>query len=117
MGHAIILAYLFVGVLASSGYLAYCRKENRARQAGLRDETLLSDEKSSEFSDSREARIAHAKELRAQRVRELKSQGFRGKIKALYASLDEGGGGVYADLDEARTLKGDAWSGFGQYQS
>ncbi len=119
MGHSIILAYMFIGLLASSGYLVYCRKENRARAQGRRTETLLSDETKSEPEvpnglNTRQARIDKAKEIREQHIRDLKSQGFRGKIKAMYAALDEGPGGVYADEDEAKTLKGDAWSGFGE---
>jgi len=104
------MAYMVVGIIASTAYLIVCRRQNASRASGAQDETLLSD--SPIQGESHEARKARAKSMRIERIQELKKQGLGGKVKALYASLDEGPGGVYADVDEARKLKGDAWSGF-----
>lgn len=101
---------MFVGILASTSYLLYCRRQNAARASGSHDETLLSD--SPLPGEDHEGRVQRARQMRRERVQELKAQGFRGRIKAIYADLDEGPGGVYADVDEARRMKGDAWSGF-----
>jgi hypothetical protein len=115
MGHSIILGCMFMGLLASSGYLVYCRRENRAREQGAHDETLLSDDTEPDTpACHRDERIARSKEIRKQRINDLNAQGLVGKLKAVRAALDEGSGGVYADVDEARSLKGDAWSGFRQ---
>lgn len=114
MGHAIALGYIVMGILASASYMWYCKVENRKRAAGLRDETLLMDESQAknDTPEARAERVERAAGMRRQRVAELKQQGLTGRFKALLASVDELGGGVYADVDDARVHKGDAWSGF-----
>ncbi len=114
MGHAIALAYIVMGICASACYMWYCKAENKKRAAGLRDETYLMDESQAKHDtpEARAERVERAAGMRRQRVAELKQQGLTGKFKALLASVDELGGGVYADVDDARLHKGDAWSGF-----
>lgn len=107
------MAFMVVGLAASGGYRVYCQRQNVARAAGKHDETLLSDEGKNE---THEARVNRARQLRLEHIRELRSQGLGGKIKAIYATLHEAPGGVYADVDEARRMKGDAWSGFSEYR-
>lgn len=114
LGHGVIMGYLAIGCVASVSYWFYVRKQNKEKLEGRHDEVYLADKEPNASLADLQARAA---EMRQQRVADIKAQGgLRNRIKALYARFDEAPGGVYANVDEARKLKGDAWSGF-QYRT
>ncbi|CCF52946.1 hypothetical protein NDA11_000035 [Ustilago hordei] len=108
LGHSVVLAYIVIGIICNAIFFFGLQWENRKREAGLRDETILANDP---------AMLASGKDLQAEaeriRAEEIK-QG--GAIGGLFRRLHVGGGGTYATVEEAKALKGDQYSGF-RYRS
>lgn len=99
MGHAIVLAYIVMGVVSNIIFYFGLRYENRQRDAGKRTETILADDP---------AMLASGKDLHAEAAR-IRAQEINdaGRIGGLFRRLHVGGGGTYATWEEAKMLKGD----------
>lgn len=104
MGHAIVLAYIVIGIISNVIFYFGLQYENRQRDAGKRSETILADDP---------AMLASGKDLHAEaaRIRAEEAQ-HAGAIGGFFRRLHIGGGGTYANWDEARLLKGDQVSTF-----
>ncbi|TKY85821.1 hypothetical protein EX895_005362 [Sporisorium graminicola] len=104
MGHAIVLAYIVIGIICNIIFYFGLRYENRQREAGKRNETILADDP---------AMLASGKDLQAEAAR-IRAQEIHGAglIGGLYRRLHIGGGGTYATWEEAKMLKGDQVSSF-----
>lgn len=104
MGHAIVLAYIVIGIISNLIFYFGLQYENRQRDAGKRDERILAEDPS--MASSGVDLQAEAARIRAEEIQQS------GALGGLYKRFHIGGGGTYATVDEARTLKGDQWSGF-----
>lgn len=104
MGHGIVLAYIVIGIISNTIFYFGLQHENRQRDAGKRDETILADDP---------AMLASGKDLQAEaaRIRAQEAQ-QAGTIGGLFRRLHVGGGGTYATREEAKSLKGDQVSTF-----
>ncbi|PWN47220.1 MFS general substrate transporter [Violaceomyces palustris] len=118
MGHGIVLGYIFSGLIFSTIYHFGVKLENRKRAQGLRDEKYLREEEEveveSEVGDKSSGGVERRKtlEIRAKEEREKEISQEKSKVKSILRRLDMAPGGTYVDVDEARRLKGDEWSGF-----
>ncbi|KAF8315931.1 MFS general substrate transporter [Clavulina sp. PMI_390] len=81
-GHSLVLSYTVTGFVASMVFIYKLDRENKARDAGLRDERILAD-------------LPGGKDIMAD-----------SEIESKYP------GGTYETVDEARREKGDLWSGY-----
>jgi len=104
MGHAIVLAYIVIGIVSNVIFYFGLQYENRQRQAGKRDEKILADDPA--IMASGVDLHAEAARIRSQEVQQA------GAVGGIFRRLHIGGGGTYATVDEAKSLKGDQWSGF-----
>ena len=103
--------YILLGMIATLTFLFGIRYENRRRERGDCDETILTSKNSS--PQEIEAAIVEAARIRKEEQVALKAQGgLKNKIRALYFSIDMRSGGVYATIEEAKNLKGDYYSKF-----
>lgn len=104
LGHSVVLAYIIVGIVCNAIFYFGLQWENRKREAGLRNETILADDP---------AMLASGKDLQAEaeRIRAQEAQ-QSGAFGGLCRRLHVGGGGTYATVEEAKALKGDQYSGF-----
>ncbi|EST05484.2 Major facilitator superfamily [Kalmanozyma brasiliensis GHG001] len=104
LGHAVVLAYIAIGLISNAIFYFALQRENRQRDAGKRNETILADDPSMQAS---------GKDLQAEaaqiREREIQQAGALG---GLMRRLHLGGGGTYATWEEAKVLKGDQVSTF-----
>lgn len=107
MGHSILLGYLALGVVSSAAWFFIANSKNRKRAAGLNKERILEDEYG---SDSGRDLVAEARQAREAERAQL------GMVARFFRRLHLSGGGTYATVQEAKSLKGDAWSGF-RYES
>ncbi|SNX84436.1 related to allantoate permease [Melanopsichium pennsylvanicum] len=104
LGHSVVLAYIVIGIISNAIFYFGLQYENRQREAGQRDETILADDPAMQASG--EDLQAEAARIRAQEVQQA------GTIGGLFRRLHIGGGGTYATTDEAKMLKGDHVSTF-----
>lgn len=104
MGHAIVLAYICIGIAANVIFYFGLKYENRQRDAGNRTETILADDPAMQASGK--DLQAEAAQIRAQEIKQA------GTIGGLFRRLHLGGGGTYATWEEAKMLKGDQVSTF-----
>ncbi|KAF8315932.1 MFS general substrate transporter [Clavulina sp. PMI_390] len=81
-GHTLVLSYAAMGLVSSVVFIYKLDRENKARDAGLRDERILAD------------------------LRGRKGALRDGETESEYS------GGTYETVDEARREKGDLWSGY-----
>ncbi|CBQ73100.1 related to allantoate permease [Sporisorium reilianum SRZ2] len=104
MGHAIVLGYIVIGIISNIVFFFGLQYENRQREAGRRNETILADDP---------AMLASGKDLQAEAAR-IRAQEIKdaGRIGGLFRRLHVGGGGTYATWEEAKMLKGDQVSTF-----
>lgn len=103
-GHSVVLGYIVIGIIANTVYYFGTQAENRKREAGHCNETILADDP---------AIVASGKDLQAEaaRIRAQEAQQVGG-LAGLRRRLHLAPGGTYATLEEAKRLKGDSWSGF-----
>ncbi|GAC93479.1 transporter [Pseudozyma hubeiensis SY62] len=104
MGHAIVLAYIVIGIISNTIFYFGLQYENRQRAAGKRSETILADDPT--MAASGKDLQAEAAQIRAQEIQQS------GAVRGLLRRLHVGGGGTYASWEEAKTLKGDQVSTF-----
>ncbi|THH15230.1 hypothetical protein EW146_g5217 [Bondarzewia mesenterica] len=83
LGHGIVLLYIGLGVIASVTYYTFLRRENARRDRGERDEVIEGVELSGDVKETAEER-----EIRAKK------------------------NGWFASVEDAKTEKGDEWSGY-----
>ncbi|KAF8315935.1 MFS general substrate transporter [Clavulina sp. PMI_390] len=81
-GHCLVLSYAVMGLISSIVFIYKLDRENKARDAGLRDERILAD-----LPGGKDASVDSETESRYP-------------------------GGTYKTVDEARREKGDLWSGY-----
>ncbi|SPO25664.1 related to allantoate permease [Ustilago trichophora] len=104
MGHAVVLAYIVIGIISNTIFYFGLQYENRQRDAGKRDETILADDP---------AIVASGKDLQAEAARIRSQEAHKaGAIGGLFRRMHVGGGGTYATREEAKSLKGDQVSSF-----
>ncbi len=107
LGHSVILGYVSMGLATCALFWFGIRRENRIRDSGARDETIL-DAKIPYGERCRMAEEAHEK-----RLADIRANGGIFKawtlIKAKTHSLP---GGVYTSVTDARAKKGDDYSGY-----
>ncbi|PWO01390.1 MFS general substrate transporter [Tilletiopsis washingtonensis] len=96
-GHGVVIMYLGVGLITTLLYYIGVKHENARRERGACDETILDD-----------ASAEGVERARVAREEEMAGYGF---WKRLLAKYHEQSGGTYATVEEARRLKGDAYSG------
>ncbi|UZJ56119.1 hypothetical protein CBS101457_005439 [Exobasidium rhododendri] len=105
LGHGIIIMYLAIGFLASFTYYMGLRRSNSRKTRGLCNETILSEEQ--------DATPELRQQAADQRTKlEGETSGLFGGLQALRQRYGEAAGGVYATVTEAKTHKGDAYSGY-----
>ena len=104
MGHAIVLAYIVIGIICNVIFFFGLRYENQQREAGKRTETILADDATLVASGT--DLQAEAARIRAQEIQQA------GTIGGLFRRFHMGGGGTYASWEEAKRLKGDQVSTF-----
>lgn len=104
MGHAIVLAYIVIGILSNVAFYFGLQYENRQREAGKRSETILADDPAM-LASGKDLQTEAAR-IRAQEIQQASA--FRGLMRRLHM----GGGGTYATREEAQMLKGDQISSF-----
>lgn len=103
--------YILLGMIATTTFLLGVKYENRKRERGLCNETILVSKDAS--AQEVENAITEAARIRKEERQALLDKGgLMNKIKALYYSVDMRDGGTYATSDEAKELKGDYYSGF-----
>lgn len=104
-GHGVILAYLAVGWLCTLSYYLTVKAKNRSRERGACDETYLD-------HMPYEAAAEAAARARQQEAADMKAQGgLLSYWRRLQMKIHAQPGGTYANVQEAKRLKGDAWSG------
>ncbi|KAF8315934.1 MFS general substrate transporter [Clavulina sp. PMI_390] len=81
-GHCVVVGYAVMGLVSSIVFIYKLDRENKARDAGLRDERILAD------------------------LRGGKDTSSDSEIESKYS------GGTYETVNEARKEKGDLWSGY-----
>lgn len=99
--------YLAIGFLASLTYFFGLRRSNARKNKGLCDETILSQDPVASPEVIDQAATEREKLIKEER-------GMLG-LRSLRRRYGEADGGVYATEQEAKTHKGDAYSGFGEY--
>lgn len=107
LGHAVVLAYIVIGIISNIIFYYGLQYENRRRDEGKCDEIILADDP---------AMVASGRDLKAEAasIRAIEAS-QAGAIRGLFRRMHVGGGGTYATVEEAKSLKGDQWSGF-RYQ-
>lgn len=106
IGHGIIIMYLAIGWIATLAYLLVLKRANAQRERGACDETLL------DHLPEHQA-VQQAEAARAKAIADVQTQGgLANKWRALMMKLHSAPGGTYANMDEARRLKGDDFSAY-----
>lgn len=107
LGHCIIILYLAIGFFTSLAYFFGLRRSNARKNKGLCNETILSNESVASPEVMNQAAAKREKMIQEEK-------GMLG-LKSLRRRYGEADGGVYATEEEAKTHKGDAFSGFGEF--
>lgn len=89
-------------------YYLGIQRSNARKARGLCDETILADETPDMDISTLVARASEARKEHEQ----IDRTRFLGYLRALRRRVGESDGGVYATVDEARYMKGDAYSRF-----
>ena len=104
LGHSVVLGYIVIGIISNIILFFGLRAENRKRDAGHCDETVLADDP---------ALVASGKDLPAEaariRAQEIQQAGLLGGLRRRFHLAP---GGTYATVEEAKSLKGDSYSQF-----
>lgn len=106
IGHGIVLMYVCIGIISTATYWWGIKRENKIRDAGARDEKILSS------SIPLDERQRMAEDAHQQQVADVKAKGGVLKLyNVLLAKTHSLPGGVYTSVADAKQKKGDDWSG------